>query len=286
MIIKNALKLNPQLNILEKEILLARALKKSKEFLYAHGEDKISWKEFLTYKFYLHALKKGIPVAYILKQKEFYGLNFFVNKSVLIPRGDTEILVEEAIKIINKSDKKITLIDTGSGSGCIPISILKNNTKKNINAFAVDISWRALNIAKKNAKLHNVKIKFLQSNLLKKIIKHYSSIFTSDAFVIITANLPYLNKEQMSEPSIKYEPKTALYGGNDNGLQIYQNFFKQIKEIINNKLKLTILIEIDPSQSDEIIKLINYNFINSTTKSTEIIKDLCGNNRIAKITFN
>jgi len=287
MIISEALKVNPKLNILEKEILLAKALKKTKEFLFAHGEAKMTLKEILAYKFYLHALKKGMPIAYILKQKEFYGLEFFVNKSVLIPRPDTEIMVEETLKLASNAEEKIILIDAGTGSGCIPISILKNlSLTKNIECLAVDISNKALKVAQKNAKFHNVKIKFLHGNLLKPILKKYFQIFAPQSLTIITANLPYLNKEQMFEPTIKYEPKTALYGGKNNGLEIYQKLFKQIKEVLNSKTSLSLLIEIDPSQSNEIIKIINNAFINNSIKATEIIKDLCGNDRVVKIIFN
>ncbi|KKS53992.1 MAG: Release factor glutamine methyltransferase, partial [Candidatus Magasanikbacteria bacterium GW2011_GWA2_42_32] len=133
---------------------------------------------------------KGEPIAYLIGHKEFYGLDFEINKNVLIPRPETELMVEEVVKKIDRL--KIILIDVGTGSGCIPIAILK--TIKNtatIKCFAIDISPGAIATAKRNAKKHNVKIKFLHGNLLEPMMSQLTQ-YSKKNKIIITANLPYL----------------------------------------------------------------------------------------------
>jgi release factor glutamine methyltransferase len=162
------------------DLLLAHAIKKPKEFVYSYPEYRLSIWQKLRLKYFLFLYKKGYSVAAITKHKEFYGLDFFVNKHVLIPRPDTELLVAEAIEEIknptpcpspNRGGIKggVVLIDVGAGSGCIPISILKN-LPESIPTYAIDISGQALEVAKKNAKNYDVKIKFFRGNLLEPII--------------------------------------------------------------------------------------------------------------------
>lgn len=279
------------------DLLLAAAIKKPKEFLYSHPEYRLSLWERLRLKYFLFLQKNGYSVAAIAKHKEFYGLDFLVNKNVLIPRPETELMVEEAIKEIK--DENI-LIDIGTGSGCIPISILKN-TKGDIKTFAIDISDRALKVAKKNAKKHGVNIKFLRGNLLEPFLSLRGTNEVSDAAipkqpllnhgiaalpavarndnVIITANLPYLTEQQFqSEPSIQREPKIALVA-EKNGLALYEELFKQIR-LLPTPHSLLLLLEIDPSQTEEISKLIKQHFPNA---NFEIKNDLAGRDRLVII---
>ncbi len=279
-------------------MLKAHAIKKPKEFLYSHPEYRLSVWQKLRLKYFLSLRKKGYSVAVITKHKEFYGLDFFVNKHVLIPRPDTELMVAEAIEEIKKNDK-IILVDVGTGSGCIPISILKNIPNQ-IQTFATDISNAALRVAKKNARIHNVNIKFFHGNLLEPIFKNPSLCLSpyrgernellsvvpspirggAKGGVFITANLPYLTKQQFqSEPSIQKEPKIALTAKN-NGLALYEELFNQIK---NAGLTATILTEIDPSQTDAISQLINQYLPGS---KIEIKKDLAGRDRLVKIVMS
>lgn len=281
-------------------LLLAGALKKNKEFIFTHPEYQPNLIERSRWFYYLQKLKHGYPVAYILKTKEFFGLDFFVNKHTLIPRPDTEILVEEVIKIINEpaitkavaGKKNVLLIDVGTGSGCIPIAILKNiktsgdagsplplskgEVGRGLETIAIDISRQALKVAQKNAKTHNVKINFLRGNLLKPILKKSSLFFTSYSSIIITANLPYLTSNQMNEPSIKREPKTALYGGAD-GLIFYEKLLEQIKDLSSD---FVAFLEIDPDQTEEIKSRIKKYLPQA---NIEIIPDLSQLNRVVKI---
>lgn len=276
--LQQLLQKNNSLNNTDLILVLAGAFKKNKEFIYSHPEYQPTFSERLRFFYYLNKLKRGWPVAYILKSKEFFGLNFFVNKNVLIPRPDTEILVEEVIKICQTNNKTL-LIDIGTGSGCIPISILKNiqNTAANIQCFAIDISNKALKVAQKNAKLHGVNIKFFHGNLLSPLNKFFNNL-TVNQFnnLIITANLPYLADEQMNEPTIKHEPKQALWGGKD-GLDLYKKLLEQIK---NLSLKTTTFLEIDPDQTEKIKPLIKKYL---PVANIEILKDLSGLNRVVKI---
>ncbi len=139
---------------------------KTRSFLYTHPEFELTKKQIAKYKKFISRRAKGEPVAYILGHKEFYGLDFIVNKNVLIPRPETEMMVDEILnQVQDDKNKKNILIDIGTGSACIPISILKN---LHITAVATDFSTKALAVAKKNARLHKVnkKIKFIKSDLL------------------------------------------------------------------------------------------------------------------------
>src|SRR3989344_3050501 len=143
------MRMKNNMDILDLELLKAHAIKKPKEFLYSHPEYRLSIWELLKLKYFIFLRSHGYSVAAITKHKEFYGFDFFFNKHVLIPRPDTELMVTEAIEEIKKTDKKI-LVDVGTGSGCIPISILKNLTAP-IQTYAIDISGQALKVVRKNA---------------------------------------------------------------------------------------------------------------------------------------
>ena len=264
-----------QIDKLDADLLLSFILGKPREYFIIHNNEIISLANKNKFNKLVKKRKAGLPLAYITGHKEFFGLNFLVNKYTLIPRPDTEILVENVIDIINKKSEtrnKLLLIDVGAGSGCIPISILKN-TKK-IKTFAIDISKPALAVAKKNAKKHKVKIKFLPGNLLNPL-KH-KNIKTIKQ-IIITANLPYLTEKQYkTESSIKFEPKTALVAKKE-GLALYEELLQQIKQLDR---PFTAFFEFDPRQTAMIKKLIKSFFPKSKIK---IKKDLAGRDRVAII---
>ena len=274
--IKDIIKKNKKINF-ELVLLLAHILNKPKEFIYTHGEQRLNLIEYLKLKYYTRLLKQNYPLAYVTKNKEFFNLNFFVNKYVLIPRPDTEIIVEQVLELLKKQkNTPMLLIDIGTGSGCIPISILKNIDKK-ISTWGVDISTKALKVAKKNATRHHTDIKFLKSDLINnKVIKNKLSQKTK---TIITANLPYLNKQQYEEElSIRQEPKSALVA-EKKGLDFYYKLITQIKSL-HQKNQMNIFLEIDPSQT----KLIK-NYIKRELPQSEIKikKDLAGLERVVYI---
>ena len=221
--------------------------------------------EINKFNSYLLRRKYNEPIAYILGFKYFWKYKFITNKSVLIPRPDTELIVEECLKYLpNNKSKKI--LDIGTGSGCIIISILKERSK--CIATALDLSNRALNVAKSNAKLHQLenKINFINIDIDK---------YNSCNYDLIISNPPYINNVDLSrlDDDIKFhEPKIALSGGCDG--------FRDIKKVIIKSKKLLkrngkLIIEIGSRQSKQSIKILNENgfYINKTSK------DLSGKDR-------
>lgn len=271
----------------EAEILIARLLDKSREFILSHPEIKISSALYNNFKALEKKRLKNYPLAYLTGRKEFYGLDFKVNKDVLVPRPETETMVDNIIEILkpeeNKNESRISkplIIDVGAGSGAIIISLASELKKlspadfKNFEFKAVDISGGALKIAQENARSHNLKtIKFYQGNLLSPTAKSLTG-----RNLLIAANLPYLTPAQIkNSPSISREPKLALAAGSD-GLKYYRALFKQLENI---KYKSLILFcEIDPSQADSIAFLAKNYFPAAKLK---IIKDLAGLDRFLKI---
>ena len=305
MIIKQALKLATaklsahgiKLPHLEAEILLSAILKKPREFLLAHGEKKLTASQVSNFKLKISRRLKGEPVAYLIGYKEFYGLEFFVNQNVLIPRPETELIVDEALKLITHNSQLITIIDVGTGSGCIVITLAKQLLARHktqdtrYKFFGIDTSKKALIVAKKNAKLNSVEknIKFLQGDLLSPII-HNSLFIIPDSDLIILANLPYgwmawKNNCSMETIGLKFEPEIALFTGK-NGLELYEKLFKQIEKLRVTSCELrdiTVLGEFDPRQTSKIRRLIKKYFPQAKLK---IKKDLAGLNRLAIITIN
>ena len=207
-----------QIVTIEAEILLANILGKDRSFLHTHPDLIISNR--IQEQFVLKCKRRLAhePLDYILGFREFYGLKFYVDKNVLIPRPETEDLVDQAVKYAK--DNQVTICDVGTGSGCIAVSLAKNLPYASI--YATDIDLGALNIAKRNAKLHNVaaRIKFLPGSLLLPL---------KNKVDIIVANLPYVETERINTlaPKIKdWEPRRALDGGTD-GMKIYRQLFQQ-----------------------------------------------------------
>ena len=194
---------------------------------------KENWKEAEA------KLKKNIPVQYIVGNVDFYGYKINVNENVLIPRFETELLVEKTIQYIQKYfTKPIDILDIGTGSGCIAIALKKELSE---NVDAVDISLKALETAQQNAKLNDVHIHFIQSDLFSNIDQQYD---------VIISNPPYLSKDEDVMDIVKNnEPHLAVYAEN-NGLEIYDRIFKDIKKYI--KKKALIAFEIGYTQEKEL----------------------------------
>ncbi len=248
---------------LDTELILTFALKKKKEWILSNPDFFLNINQIKKFKKLVLKRSKNYPTAYILGHKYFYNLKFKVNKNVLIPRPETELLVESTRRVTLPDGW--TILDVGTGSGAIAISLAKK--LKDSKILASDNSKFALNIAKKNARANNIKnIKFIKSNLLEK--------FKNDKLDIIVANLPYV-KNNWNNASIKYEPYNALYSGK-TGLVHYFKLLKQIKEL-EYKPKY-VLLEIDPEQVEAISKQAKKLFTSNI--KIDIKKDLAGLDRV------
>ncbi|MDO8499234.1 MAG: peptide chain release factor N(5)-glutamine methyltransferase [bacterium] len=267
-------------SLIDAEIILADIIKRNRAFIITHPEKWLTATQLAHWHQAKRKLTAGYPVAYILEYKEFFGLNFLVNKYTLIPRPETELMVEVVIAEIRKlKNKEIILIDVGTGTGCIPISIIKTRLFGG-QAFAIDISPAALRIAKKNAEHHGVNIKFVQGNLLQPFVKLINqTTYQPITNVIITANLPYLTQKQFTkEASIQKEPYAALVADSKNGLSLYAKLLTQIQSLsLIVHCSLLIYLEIDPSQTKAITKLIK-----KSLPGVEIVikKDLADRDRL------
>ena len=228
---------NLWIKINEVEKLLSNVLKLSSKDLFLADEIVISKKELEYYEKWINRLKSWESLEYVINKAVFFSLDFFVDSRVLIPRDDTEVLVEKAISSIK--DKDINLIDIWTWSSCIPISIIKNTKQCIKKSYAVDISKKALEVSKINIKNHNLenKIEIIESNLLDFL---YTDKINLEKDIIITANLPYIKNndfENMSKETIKYEPDSALYGWKKTWFELYEILIKQILDLKNDTLK-------------------------------------------------
>lgn len=221
--------------------------------------------------FKLIQLKEHTPLQYITGETEFYGMKFLVNENVLIPRPETEELIEWILKDVENPNLQI--IDIGTGSGCIPIVLKKKLPETEI--LAMDISEKALETAILNAEYHKTEINFLQSDFLNMSFENLPE------FDIIVSNPPYIGeteKSEMDENVVKFEPHSALFVPDQNALV----FYEKIIELAKNNLKPNgkIYVEINQNLAQETKELFQNNF-----KNTELKKDISGNFRMIK-SFN
>ncbi|MBP7898338.1 peptide chain release factor N(5)-glutamine methyltransferase [Candidatus Gracilibacteria bacterium] len=262
---------NRELGRLEVEVLLAHALGFTKEQLFCAYDQDASDASLDLFYAGLDRLKEGEPLSYVIGEKEFYDLSFKVGKGVLIPRPETEWLVEKIISLSTSHfSTGASIADIGTGSGCIGVSLAKNLPTAKI--VLVDISPDALDIARENVSRHAVgdRALVIQSDLLNTIIDQH--------FDIIVANLPYIGEKKfhfVAQDVDKYEPHIALYGGHD-GLQLYKKMFQQIQDM---KSKPSYLFgEFGFAQTEDISSLLDTFFVQSGGVY-EIVPDLAGIDR-------
>lgn len=253
----------------EPEILLGFLFGKDKEYVLTHSEIGLSSETIDKFRQLEKRRLAGWSIAVLIGEKSFYGLDFKVDKNVLIPRPETEMIVDE---IINLHKESPLVIDLGTGSGAIIISLAIYAKLNNAQYIGIDISSRALSVAENNVSSHNLssQIQLLRGNLLKPVLK-----LMTGRNIIIAANLPYLTKTQISRsPSIQKEPKLALDGG-INGLRYYRELLAQLKQATYKSLSL--YIEIDPSQVNKLSSLVKKYLPQA---SFEFKKDLAGFDRL------
>jgi len=243
---------------LDSEILLSEAINKNRQYLILNSNEELLKKNIKSFDHLLKRRKRGEPIAYLVKKKEFWKQNFYINKNVLIPRPDTELLVEETLKLFNVNSK-LNILDIGTGSGCILLSILKE--RRNFFGTGIDISKKALNVARFNAKMHQLsnRVKFYHSDVDKFLIGKYD---------LIISNPPYIKRKDLKclEVDVRnFEPKLALDGGRDG--------FSEITKVISKTSKLLkkngrFIIEMGFGQKNRILNILKKNnfFINKVLK--------------------
>ncbi len=284
MTIKEALQYAKEyVNSIEARVLLKYILKKDNVYIISNASTELTPDEEKELINSVNKLKSGYPLQYITHNQEFMGLNFYVDENVLIPQPDTEVLVENAIKLIsknlhqniltefqkqdasfnefekNESANNLKILDLCTGSGAIAISIKKY--LPNAQVFASDISTEALSIAEKNAKSNEVEIKFIKSNMFENI---------KENFDIIVSNPPYIKTTEIRKLSqqVQNEPTLALDGGND-GLTFYKIISKEAPKFLNKKGVLLVEIGYDQGLA-----------VKSIFKNSKIVKDYAGNDRV------
>jgi len=251
----------------EANSLLAFALNKNQTFLIAHDDYELSDEEKNNYRQFINRRANREPFQYIVGKQEFYGLDFSVTPDVLIPRPETELLVETAIEILAENAK---FCEVGVGSGCVCVSIL--HEIKTSAAIGLDISEAALRIARKNAEINNVseRLKLKQSDVFE--------ILNEERFDLIVSNPPYISVEEMKflQTEVRgFEPETALTDGKD-GLSIIENIINAAPRFLSEKGFL--LLEIGYQQSADVQKM----FDESVWRKVEALKDLQQIERIIK----
>lgn len=261
---------SPKLKV---RLLLQYVLKKPRQYLIVYDNQKLTQMQEQEYLEYIELLKQGEPIEHITHQKEFMKLNFYVDENVLIPRQDTEVLVEEVIQIAKKIKAK-KILDLCTGSGAIAISLAKY--LENVQLTALDISGKALDIAIANAKNNHVqdRITFVESNLFQDLAQ--------EKYDIIVSNPPYIRSEEIEklDKEVKREPKVALDGGKD-GLEFYRKIIDQGYQYL--KYGGYICLEIGYDQKEEVVKIIENKkqYVGTCCK-----KDLYDNDRVIVTKLN
>jgi release factor glutamine methyltransferase len=250
---------------LDCEILMSKALNKSREFIIMNPNEKINDYEYRKFKKLISSRSKNKPIAYIIGKKSFWKYNFNVSEKVLIPRPDTEILIEQVLKRFKKKES-INFLEIGIGSGCIILSILKE--KKSFLGRGIDLCKESLKVCKDNANRLNL---FNRLKLFKSDIDN----FHLGKYDLIISNPPYIKNldfKSMDDEVVKFEPKIALDGGLD-GLSETRKVVKKSSELI--KIHGKLILEIAHDQKNEVKKILRNNnfYIN------EVVKDFANKDR-------
>ena len=234
---------NPQL---DSEILLSNSIKRDKKHIILNPKEVLNSEQLGKFKNLIERRKKGEPIAYLINKKEFWKDEFFVNKDVLIPRPDSELIIEQVLKIYSKDDQ-LQILDIGTGSGCILLSILKE--RSNFYGTGIDISKKSINVSKFNAK---------QLNLTNRVKFFHSSVdnFNNGKYDIVVSNPPYIEQlslKYLEKDVVNFEPKLALSGGFDG--------FSKIRKVINKasiliKKNGKFILEIGFNQKNKVIKIL------------------------------
>jgi len=253
--------------IVDSQLIISHVLNLPRWRLITDRELNIKENDIYKIKNLILKRAKGIPLNYIIGYKEFFGIKFYIDENVLIPRPETEILVENVLKLLDKN-KKLIGLDIGIGSGAIAISLLKN--RENLTMYGVDVSKKALNVAKINGELKNVnkRLKLIKSNLFKNLPKDLK-------FDFIVSNPPYVSLQDYKKLSkeVKREPKIALLSGK-NGLAFYEKIIMKSKNYL--KPHGFLAFEVGYNQSSSVKLMLE----NNGFSEIQIVKDLNNIDRV------
>ena len=235
--------LNPQL---DSEILLSNSIKRDKKHIILNPKKILNSGQLDDFKSLIERRKKGEPIAYLINRKDFWKNEFFVNKDVLIPRPDTELIIEQVLKIYSR-EVQLQVLDIGTGSGCILLSILKE--RPNFYGTGIDISKKSINVSKFNTK---------QLNLINRVKFFHSSVdnFKIGKYDLIVSNPPYikqLNIKYLERDVVNFEPRLALSGGLDGFLKI-RNVINKARTLIKKNGKF--ILEIGFNQKNKVKKIL------------------------------
>lgn len=293
----------PTVDGFDRELLAAHALGESREYVLAHPEHSLTPAQAEGLEGLLRRRAAREPLAYLTGRKEFFGLAFLVTPATLIPRPETELMVEKALERIDiqassvRKNKRCTVIDVGTGSGNIIIALVNNLPDDESPVtdhlfYALDISEDALGIARENAKRHGVdkKIRFLRSDLLQVFLDNetlnpWNNETMEPSHITVLANLPYLSDDIYADtmPDVKeYEPESALVSGPD-GLDHYRRLFDQLHDLLrvtDRRPHVTLFLEIGPEQQPLVAPIVRRRFPDAKIGFT---KDISGRWRLAEI---
>ena len=232
--------------LLDAEILMSKTINKNRNYILLNSSDPVNKNDLNTFFKLIEQRSLGNPVAYLTKKKSFWNSEFFITKDILIPRPDTELVVENILRL-TKQKSKINILDIGVGSGCIIVSILKE--RENFRGTGIDLSKKCLIISKKNAIAHKVssRLKLYKSDVDKFNLGKYDLIVSNPPY-IKTINLKYLERDVVG-----FEPKLALNGGLD-GLSEIRKVIKKSSELIKKNGKF--ILEIGFDQKNKVINLL------------------------------
>ena len=250
---------------LDSELLMSKIFEKDRKFIILNSNKKLSEEKLEQFNCLINKRLKGEPIAYLLKKKDFWKYEFYIDKGILIPRPDSEVVVDQILKLTNNKDN-LRILDIGVGSGCLLLSVLKE--RKNFHGVGIDISKKCIDISNINASKLEIsnRVKFFKSDV---------DNFRFGKYDLIVSNPPYikmLDFNNLKKDVINFEPKLALYGGLDGTSEI-RKVIKKSSELIKKNGKF--ILEIAYDQKNKVIKLLRDKgfYINN------VLKDLADNDR-------
>ncbi|WBL17704.1 peptide chain release factor N(5)-glutamine methyltransferase [Sutcliffiella sp. NC1] len=254
------------------EILLRHQLKMSRAQLLSNMQEELSENHRKVFVFDVHKLVAGVPVQYILGFEEFYGRQFFVNDEVLIPRPETEELVEGVLQRIEdlfQNKESVSLVDVGTGSGAIAVSLALENSRLQVSA--TDIAGESLEVAKDNAHKYDAAVEFVHGDLLLPLIEQGIKVD------VVVSNPPYITETEFEELSTvvkDFEPYRALVSGN-SGLEFYERFMEELPQVLNERA--LVAFEVGLGQGEAVKELLQRTFPQA---DVQVINDINGKDRM------